>query len=334
MPSPDPGESINGLNGVAAITTSEAWVVGAVGFDPLSPTAVLIERWDGVAWTVVDAPSPGTERNELLAVDASEPNDVWAVGRTASGSGDRPLVLRFDGSAWSELALPEDVSGVLTSVAAISPGDVWVAGYSGEPAASLERALLLHWDGELWAIVDPGRAVGGGRSLLRDIDALSATEVWATGYRRNRPLMVRFDGQAWSRFETEERGTANAIEAITPTEAWVVGSPILRFDGEIWGHAAEVPVGGELRGVAAVSPEDVWAVGLRPRPNQDSTRSLVLRWDGGRWRIVEAMGIPGSDALTSVDALPDGTVFAAGYRDVASGRRTLIVRGSSCPSGV
>lgn len=331
--SADPSETSNALLAVTAISAGEAWAVGASGPDPTSPTTVLVERWGGVAWTAIEAPSPGSERNELLAVDASEPNDVWAVGRTASGFGDRPLAMRFDGTAWSQVELPAEVTGVLTGVSAISPTDVWVVGYTGEPAASLERALLLHWDGELWANVDPGRSVGGGKSLLRDVVALSPTDVWVAGYRHNRPLVIRFDGVAWSRSETEGRGALNAIAPVAATEAWAVGSEIHRFDGVAWDEPAPVPREGELRSIAAVAPADVWAAGLRTSPDGTSTRGLVLRWNGQRWQTVPGPGVPGSEVFTAVDALPDGTVLAVGYRDMAAGRRTLAAVGRTCPPG-
>jgi hypothetical protein len=331
VPTQDPSEGSNALHDVVALSATEGWAVGATGLDPVSPTTALVQRWDGVAWTAVEAPSPGSEHNELLAVDDAGPNEVWAVGRTASGFGDRPLALRFEGTEWTQVDLPSEVTGVLTGVAAISPSDVWVVGFAGDPAALLERALLLHWDGVLWENVEPGRAVGGGRSLLRDVEALAATDVWATGYRQNRPLFIRFDGEAWNRSETEVRGVSNAIEPVSPTEAWAVGSPIQWFDGLEWVHAAELPRAGELHGVGAVAPDDVWAVGLRLAADEVSTRSLVLRWDGGRWRVVDGPGVPGSDALMGIDALQDGTVLAVGYRDVSAGRRTLAIRGTTCP---
>lgn len=325
--SANPGDISHTLNAVVALAASEAWAVGGSG-DPASPLDVLIERWDGTAWTPEEAPSPGSQTNELLAVDAAGPNDVWAVGRTASGFGDRPLALHYDGAEWLEVALPEEVTGVLTGVAAISPSDVWAVGFSGDPDASLERALILHWDGLLWAVVDGGRAVGSGKSALRDVRAAAPDDVWAVGYLHNRPLIVRWDGQAWSRSETEVDGVANEVEPLTPTEGWVVGAPIQRFDGETW---SETPVreDGELLSAASVGPSDVWAVGLRP-VEEGETRSIVMRFDGQRWTPVEGKGAAGSDALTGVDALPDGTVLGVGYKDVDAGRRTLAIRGTTC----
>lgn len=326
--SANPNDVSHTLNAVVALAASEAWAVGGSG-DPASPLDVLIERWDGTAWTPEEAPSPGSQTNELLAVDAAGPNDVWAVGRTASGFGDRPLALHYDGTEWLEVALPEEVTGVLTGVAAISPGDVWAVGFSGDPDASLERAVILHWDGLLWAVVDGGRAVGSGTSALRDVEATAPDDVWAAGYLHNRPLIVRWDGQAWSRSETEVTGVANEVEPLTPTEGWVVGAPIQRFDGDTWSLDTPVREDGELLSAATVGPSDVWAVGLRP-VEVGETRSIVMRFDGQRWTPVEGRGAAGSDALTGVDALPDGTVLGVGYKDVDAGRRTLAIRGTTC----
>jgi hypothetical protein len=345
--SADPGEASSWLQGVTALSADEAWAVGGSG-DPAANVEVLIERWDGIAWTAEEGPSPGSQTNELLAVDAAEPNDVWAAGRTASGFGDRPLVLHYDGTQWLDVELPGEVTGVLTGVAAIAPDDVWVVGYTGDPDLSLEQALLLHWDGQLWAIVDGGRAVGSGKSALRDVEAVAADDVWAVGYLHNQPLIVHFDGTTWSRSETAVSGEANAIEPLTPADAWVAGSPIQRYDGTTWTETEGVRPDAELFAIAAVSPSDVWAVGeqtLHPEtepsptgptgavivPPTRPTKALVLRFDGVRWRPVGGQSIPGSEALTGIDALVDGTILAVGYRDVQAGRRTVSIGGTTCP---
>jgi hypothetical protein len=328
VPSADPNDVPNTLNAVVALAGSEAWAVGGSG-DPASPVGVLIERWDGTEWIAEEGPNPGSQTNELLAVDASGPNDIWAVGRTASGFGDRPLALHYDGTEWLEVGLPEEVTGVLLGVAAVAANDVWVVGFTGDPDASLEHAIILHWDGLLWAVVDGGRAVGSGTSALRDVKATAPNDVWAVGYLHNRPLIVRWDGQAWARSDTEVKGVANEVEPLTPTEGWVVGEPIQRFDGTTWSQDTTVRADGELLSAATVGPSDVWAVGLRP-VEEGVTRSLVMRFDGQRWTQVEGRGATGSDALTGVDALPDGTVLGVGYKDVESGRRTLAIQGTTC----
>jgi len=329
VPSSNVPETPVTLLGVSALSPSEAWAVGSTG-DPLEPSDVMIQRWDGVEWTIVEAPSPGAFINELRAVDAYGPNDVWAVGRTSSGFGESPLALRFDGTAWLEVAMPDEVDGSLNDVAAIAPNDVWVVGSVGDPAASLERALVLHWDGQLWEEVDVQGAVGGGKAMLRDIDAVSSTDLWVVGYQHNQPLILRFDGQAWDKDETEVSGKLYAIEAFTTGEAFAVGTPIQRFNGTAWTESSTIRGDTMLVDVAAVGATDIWSVGSRPAEQAGTSRIAVVRWNGQRWGFVDGPPVGGNDALTAVDALPDGTVLGVGTKDVVTGRRTLAVRGVTC----
>jgi hypothetical protein len=327
--SANPGEAATTLLGVTAVTSAEAWAVGGLG-QPEIPTAVAIQRWDGDRWLAVAGPSPGTTLNELRAVDASEPNDVWAVGRTSSGVGEQPLVLHYDGTVWSVVELPPEIDGVLNGVAAISPADVWAVGSVGDPAASLERALVLHWDGTAWAEVGIGRAIGGGKSALVDVEGVSPTDLWAVGYQHFRPLIMRFDGEAWSRSPTEIRGTLHGIEASATSEVWAVGTPIQRFDGQTWTEAAIRRGDAELVAIAAIGGLDIWAVGSRPSKEPGSTRAAVYRFSDGGWVPVHGPPVGGSDSLSAVDALPDGTLLAVGWKDVGLGRETLAIRGTTC----
>jgi hypothetical protein len=319
------------LLGVAAVTARQAWAVGGVG-DPAAPSAVAIQRWDGDEWTLAEAPSPGSFINELRAVDASGPSDAWAVGRTSSGFGDAPLVLHYDGETWAEFELPEEIDGVLNDVAVISPTDVWAVGFVGDPEASLERALVLHWDGVAWAEVEVRRAIGGGRAALTGIGWVSPTDLWVVGYHYLAPLVLRFDGAAWSQSETEVEGDLLAVEPFATGEVWGIGTPIQRFDGEAWTEANMVRAGGvTLVDGAAVGGRDIWAVGASST-EEERSRIAVYRYSGRRWVPVDGPTVGGSDALTAVDALPDGTVLGVGTKDFETGRRTLAITGSTCPA--
>lgn len=329
VPSANVPETPVTLSGVVALSASEAWAVGSAG-DPLEPSDVVIQRWDGVEWTDFEAPSPGSFINELRAVDASGPNDVWAVGRTSSGFGESPLVLRYDGTEWLEAELPSEVDGSLNDVAAIAANDVWAVGSVGDPAASLERAVVLHWDGQLWAEVDVQKAIGGGKALLRDIDAVSPTDLWVVGYQHNQPLILRFDGETWSKSETEIPGRLTAIEGFTTGEAWAVGEPIQRFNGTAWTESDTIRGDTVLVDVAGVAATDVWSVGSRPAGTEGTSRIAVVRWNGQRWKFVDGPPVGGNDSLTAIDALPDGTVLGVGVKDVETGRRTLAIRGVTC----
>ncbi len=75
------------LNGIAAISESDAWAVGTRFVTPIG-NQTLIKHWDGVSWTSVISPSAnaGNYTSNLHAVAASGSSDVWAVGEYNNGN--------------------------------------------------------------------------------------------------------------------------------------------------------------------------------------------------------------------------------------------------------
>jgi hypothetical protein len=91
------------------LSATDGWAVGQGG---------TIMHWDGSAWTLMPSPA----REALYAVDAVSAADAWAVG-------DGEVILHWDGGSWSQIAVPNAGSSAFYSVSAISPTQVWVAGY-------------------------------------------------------------------------------------------------------------------------------------------------------------------------------------------------------------
>ena len=124
MPIPEPGKS-DGLNGVAAISATDAWAVGTYG-----TFKTLILHWNGTAWTRVPSPDPSSVGiNQLGAVAATSATDAWAVGRFGTSAGARVLILRWDGTAW--IKAPAPTPGCfpeLDGVAATSASQAWAVG--------------------------------------------------------------------------------------------------------------------------------------------------------------------------------------------------------------
>ncbi|MYS86911.1 hypothetical protein [Embleya scabrispora] len=244
-----------GLNEAVALGPDRAWAVGADAVGREAPGFPLILRWDGSAWQRQSLPGIGWQ-GELLSIAATSPTAVWAVGRDSAGGAH---LLRFDGIAWYESRPPRGVA--LTKVVAgggetwligsrngaqvllrrhgngwrdvpVPPGfvyglhilaadDVWAAG------ATDSGATVSHWNGQTWrqTIVD-----GFPRSAVGSVLAVSPTEVWAGGTagfvggppgRPIPPLLVRWDGQAWSRVAVPT--DFGSISSLAPTTS---GAPI------------------------------------------------------------------------------------------------------------
>ena len=149
-------DSLNTLAAVAAVPGSpgSVWAVG-ISSDAAAPASrhALILRRVGGTWRVVRAPRL-SDTDYLSAVDATGPNDAWAVGITAGTTefSAVPLVLRWNGSAWRQMRLPPNPapgSTELYGVEALAPNDVWVVGRTTSNGYSFVP-YAAHFDGVSW----------------------------------------------------------------------------------------------------------------------------------------------------------------------------------------
>ena len=70
-----------------------------------------------------------------------------------------------------------------------------------------------------------------------------------------------------------------------------------------------------LRGIAAISVSDIWAVGFNDT-NLGGWGTLTEHWNGTSWKIIGSSN-PGNfkNALFGVSTLSDGTVVAVGFQE-------------------
>lgn len=289
---PNRGPQANALNAVSVAPDGTTWAVGHWYDTNLAAYRTLTTRATSSAWTTVASPNATNGYNELLGVAAVSANEAWAVGYSRTSQYDPPqtLILHFTGGAWRTVPSPNPgpYDNTLYAVLAVAPDDVWAAGWYYDPS-HFGRALLLHWNGSQWTQV--------------------ATPVNST-----------FDA-------------AQALSATGPQDVWAAGRTLqsgkyvaysLHWDGAQWSVVPMPGVAGkhtQIRGLAAISPDDVWAVG------DAQNRSLIEHWNGTQWTIVPAVDL-GSyyNVLWSVSARANGAVWAAGYRYSDTGIQPLIQR--------
>jgi hypothetical protein len=71
------------VSGIAAISANNIWVVGdyRTGIDPFGPYFTLIEHWNGITWSVVASPSPGSIASDLVSLTViPKTSSLWAAG--------------------------------------------------------------------------------------------------------------------------------------------------------------------------------------------------------------------------------------------------------------
>lgn len=151
---------------------------------------------------------------------------------------------------------PDPSQNRLDSVAVVSATDAWAVGRAGS------STLAEHWNGSQWSVVPTPNVAGAMFNELKGVAAVSSTDVWAAGYAstttNNVVLTEHWNGTQWSMVLTPQPPAQSA--------------------------------GPALNAIAAVSSNDVWAVGgsfeaLIPGPGG---QAVLMHWDGHAWSLTPA----------------------------------------------
>ena len=238
---PSPAIGVNDL--LFAVSASSATNVWAVGFfqDADGVYENLTEHFDGSAWSVVPSPSTGETGNQLQAVLAVSPNDVWAAGEVFGNQGpDQSLIEHWDGSNWSVLNTPINIfaDNLIYGVAPTASG-LLAVGSTQNNVQSPRTFVEVVKNGvvSLQYAVNPNL----GENDFFGVTSVAGTNVsWAVGTTQDPAtgnllsLIERHDlTNGWVPEQSPSPGLANGntqlagVLALSPTEAWAVGS----YDG-------------------------------------------------------------------------------------------------------
>src|SRR6266481_2968519 len=167
---------------------------------------------------------------------------------------------------WQIIASPNGPRQVneLHSVFTLAENDVWAVGVSYNTELTLGSTLIEHWNGSRWSVV-PSPNPSSSVNRLNAVAVVSANDAWAVG----------------SGVIGDETATAT-----------------LHWNGTRWSVIPSPNVGPEvdnsLAGVAAVSSNDIWAVGTQQPTNLTDPSALILHWNGSGWTIVPNVSPEGS----------------------------------------
>lgn len=243
----------------------------------------------------VASPNVGSNSNYLNKVTAVAGDDAWAAGYYFDSNGvAKTLIEHWDGNAWSVVTSPNMGTNrnYLNNVLAISSNDVWAVGFYWN-SSSLQKTLTEHWDGSAWSIVASPNA-GPDENYLDGLSAKGSADVWAVGTYSTGSLQYSVFALHW--------------------------------DGTQWSVVA-VPNGPSsvnyLFGVAAISTNDVWAVGHYGKGS--SLQTLIEHWDGTSWSRIKSPNVgSNSNQLRAVAAISTADVWASGSYYEGSVERTLL----------
>lgn len=235
--------SLSLLRGIDSSSANDVWAVGSYSDGTSNP---LVLHYEGTSWQVVTGlPNVPNVLQQVLAVKAVAPDDVWVGGQRFDG---RPFALHYNGATWSFGQVSTGVNDAsIQDIVAVSASELWAVGFIVSTADNSLSALTLRLTGTQWNVVPNPADNQLEEYILRGADASPSGEVWAVGNKfgagPSATLTMHWGGSSWA----------------------IVPSPNVQGAGVIQA----------LEGVAILSSNEVWAVGESHLPNV--SRTLVER---------------------------------------------------------
>jgi len=285
----------NDLHAVSASSTSDIWAVGQ--------TAI---HFDGSKWTAFTVPGiKGDNTSRLGGVVDFAPDNVWSVGLINIGLGNGNQVIEhFDGTKWSASPGPKFQPGdepSLESLTAVSPSDMWAAGYILTDGGASLFPLFEHYDGTAWTAFEAAFSDGTPFGVSAD----ATNDAWAVGtIAESATFVEHYDGNTWTVIPSPNAGAG-----------WNI-----------------------LFGVTALAPNNVWAAGyFTEQPNSTRpTKTLIEHWDGTSWTIVPSPNVGPhsvyqSNELWGITAVSANDIWAFGalLHEMITGRPAFEGRNSA-----
>jgi hypothetical protein len=356
MPSPNASGEGNEFRSVTAVGPEDVWAVGSYLRPADHVTVPSAHHWDGGSWQL--HPAPGDPIGSFAGVDAGSSDDVWAVGTVLHDTaGGRAYAMHWDGGSWRSFPVPRPqpgpyVSTSLSDVVTIAPDDAWAVGRWSPVPDGQAAPFAVHWDGDGWTVVETFDFRYW--STLFDVSATGPDDVWAVGSRSvrvdegsvyERALALRWDGAAWRAVKVPVVANRAAyllesVDARTRRDAWAVGvisrattTDALSFhwNGERWRPVPTVDTSEtfELLADVAIQERDrAWAVGFGYHAGRARDETVIVRWNGTRWRRVPSPNGGAGNELLDLVVLPSLHLAVGSYW--ANGgdgpQRTLAVR--------
>lgn len=322
----------NDLHAASASSLKDVWAVGQAAI-----------HFDGKKFTAFAMPDiNGDNTSRIGGVADLAPNNVWAVGLINIGlPNPNQVIEHFDGTAWSIATgptfLPNDQPS-LESITAISPSDMWAAGFILTNNTLSLFPLFEHYDGTSWTAFETQFNDG----TMFGVSADATNDVWAVGtVALGATITEHYDGTTWTVVPSPSPGLGfnilEGVKALAPNDVWAVGyytkdvnstrpalTLIEHYDGTRWSIVPSPNVGphsvyqsNQLYGIAAVSAKDIWAFGsFFAQDGSGEQGTLVEHFDGTSWKIVASPNPQNStfisDILFGGMATPTGDVLLVG----------------------
>ncbi|MFM9588182.1 hypothetical protein ACKI1J_01600 [Streptomyces scabiei] len=314
------------MNGLRAVVVCLLVVCGAM----VSPAAAVTPA----NWTALPVPAaaPPVTVTDLAA---RGPAEAWATGHETAADGPRPVLYRWDGTAWSrDTSFPgAGEPGGLDRVRFVGR-EVWILRTRSGEGEILRRTAAG------WSVLPVPRTLW----TYQDFTAVPGA-AWVVGEDDTGLKILRYDGSGWTT-QTAPDGVRYlmGMTARTAADAWAwadtdTGTAVLRWDGTAW-RDADVPLPPDSN-VHTVLLEPSGRVTIGGSQYTDGVaRTYLMTGDRHGWRT--ARPPLGDTATEAMVRGPDGALWLPVRSDRAfqskyarvDGARTTFSYGPERPNAI
>lgn len=293
---------IEQLDGVDAVSATDAWLTGE-SFPAASGQApILVERWEAGTWHQVRVPASlepdGGIGGDL--VGASSQSNAWVFGSAEGSAGSFGVALGWNGTRWTRFSFP--LWSSFNATAVFGPTDAWAFGENirgNEP-------FVVRFNGHAWR-------TAAVPVIPQGASALSPSGIWIVGPRSPaKPgsstfAVARWDGSSWHAVNLPRlslpAGTmlqSTDILALSRDNVWVTGwlsagrgvAPgfvLLHLTPAGWQRVAVPFPPGMLTGISGDGHGGIWLTA----PAVTTADEYFLHFAGGQWTRQLAPSTPG-----------------------------------------
>jgi hypothetical protein len=160
------------------------------------------------SWSAASSPTGAT----LWDIWGSSASDIWAVGAST-------VVIRYNGSTWSNAGPIPVLEGKLRAVSGRSASDVWII--SGQHDTQTSWPVVAQYNGSSWIDRSPTGTYamfrGGWVSQAGEVFAVGTSDPFVSNY------LLYYDGSSWTDVTPGSAPALNAAWGFGSCDVWVVG---------------------------------------------------------------------------------------------------------------
>ncbi|MEU0900356.1 hypothetical protein [Streptomyces massasporeus] len=299
------------MNGLRAVVVCLVIACAAV----VAPAAAVPPGWSALP---VPPAAPPVTVSDLAA---RGPGEAWATGYEQAADGPRPMLYRWDGTAWArKTGYPgAGEPGLLGRVQFVGE-EVWIFHDRRGTGEILRRSAVG------WSTVPLPQTLW----TYQDFTAVAGA-AWVVGEDDTGLKVLHYDGSRWTTQSTpDDVRYLMGITARTATDAWAwadttTGTCVLRWDGTLW-RDAKVPLPPDSN-VHTILPEPSGRVTIGGSRYVDGApRTYLTTWNGHTWRTTyPPLGDTSTEAMVRG---PDGALWLPVRSDRAFQSKYAQVDGS------